>query len=430
MRFNITTLGCKVNAYESEFYASKLEEAGFERVDNESSCDVFIVNTCTVTNTAAQKSRQKIHAAKRLNPDALCVVVGCYAQTAKKEDRDALGADLIIGAKYKNRLVDEIQKVLKNKQKEDCVEDTTNLTDFEAMPIHCFESKHRAFLKIEDGCNQFCSYCAIPYARGRERSLEKNKVLSIAKELALKGHSEIVLTGIHTGRYKDGSTTLADLLDALLNETPESVYYRISSIEITEVDSNLINLMKKNPRICHHLHIPIQSACNTTLERMNRPYTIEQFKNRIAEIRKEIPDISISTDVITGFVQESDEEFAETKRNLEEIHFSFMHVFPYSKRDITKAAKMKGHLPGNVGKQRAKELIALSNEFRNADMQRFETLEVLIETHENNQYTGYSNQYHPVHIHTDQELSGRIKMKWNTIENGVYIVEKEGILCD
>lgn len=421
MRFSITTLGCKVNAYESQYYAQELEKLGYEEVSDHEQADICIINTCTVTNTAAHKSRQKIHQAKRLNPHAYCVVVGCYAQFAKEKERDQLDADLIIGANHKNQLVPLIQEMVNQDTHRDTVSDIVQFNDFEAMPIHYFESKHRAFLKVEDGCNQFCSYCAIPYARGRERSLKYDQVIRIAQSLVDQGHLEIVLTGIHTGRYQDGNKTLADLLTGLLENTPEHVYYRISSIEITEVDDALIKLMKTNPRICHHLHIPIQSACDETLKRMNRPYTVAEYKQRLAYIRAQIPDISISTDVICGFVQESEEEFQTTLQNIKDIQFSFLHVFPYSKRDGTKASFMKGEVNGKIAKQRVAALLSISKELRKKDMARFQPVQVLIETQDGNTYTGYTNHYHPITIESKESLSGRITLPWATItENGYY----------
>ena len=429
MKFSIITLGCKVNAYESQYYASQLEELGYEQVSPEQPCDICIINTCTVTNTAASKSRQKIHYAKRMNPNALCVVVGCFVQFAKEEERKALNADLVIGAKQKNELVSLIQQALKEHEKIDVVHEVNQFKDFEAMPVHCFESMHRAFLKVQDGCNQFCSYCAIPFARGRERSLDHKQVIQIAQDLCDRGHSEIVLTGIHTGRYFDGEYHLADLLKDLLMNTPEHVYYRISSIEITEVTDELIALMKDNPRMCHHLHIPIQSACNETLQRMNRPYTIEEFKEKIDYIRSCIPDISISTDVIAGFVQESDEEFETTYQNLKDLELSFFHVFPYSKRNGTKASFLKGEINGKVAKDRVARLIELSNVSREKDMHRFNPIQVLIERKQDGYYMGYTNQYHPCKILSDEPLSGRITIEWDRIEEGTYYGKKD-VVCD
>ena len=425
MKFSITTLGCKVNAYESQFYASSLEKMGFIQVNPNEEADICIINTCTVTNTAAQKSRQKIHQAKRLNPDALCVVVGCFVQFATEEERKALDADLIIGAKQKNELPRLIQETLLKHNKIDVVDTVAKFDKFEVMPVHTFESKHRAFLKIQDGCNQFCSYCAIPFARGRERSLNHDEVISVAKDLASMNHTEIVLTGIHTGRYNDGEYDLTQLLELLLKETPDNVYYRISSIEITEVTDSLIHLMKKNHRICHHLHIPVQSACNETLKRMNRPYTIEEFKDKINYIRLCIPDISISTDVIAGFVQESDEEFEDTYKNLEELELSFFHVFPYSKRNGTKASYLKGEINGKIAKERVARLIELSNTCREKDMKRFNPVEVLIERKQDGYYTGYTNQYHTCKILSEKPLSGRISVTWDLIKEQAYYGKKD-----
>lgn len=432
MRFSITTLGCKVNSYESNYYKEQLEKHGHQMVETNSPCDVCIINTCTVTNTAAAKSRQKIHSLKKTHPNALIVVVGCYVQHADQQERENLDVDLIIGANHKNELVQRIEELLKDHVRKDLVEDIRDFTSFEEMPIHVYESKHRAFLKIEDGCNQFCSYCAIPYARGRQRSLSKEKVIEIAQSLSDKGHYEIVLTGIHTGRYQDGDTTLTKLLKELLEKTDERVQYRISSIEITEVNDELIDLMKQTTRICRHLHIPIQSGCNETLQRMNRPYTIEEFQQRLDHIRKEIPDISISTDVIVGFVQESEEEFETTYKNLEDCAFSFLHVFPYSKRNGTAASRMKGEVHGSIVKERVNKLLALSNKLRQNDMERFTNLEVLIEKQDQDGvYHGYCQQYHPVKIYSDVPLSTRIHVTWDEIKDHTYIVlKKEGSLCD
>ena len=427
MKFKIYTLGCKVNSYESQFYCEELEKLGYQQTKEKA--DIYIINTCTVTNTAASKSRQKIHLAKKENENAIIVVVGCYVQVLDKKQREELNADLIVGAQHKKQLATIVDEYVHTGNKKDYVDTLEKFTNFETMPIACFESKHRAFLKVQDGCNQFCSYCAIPYARGRERSLQQQEVLSIAQSLVSKGHSEIVLTGIHTGRYHDGMCNLASLLKSLLESTPEFVYYRISSIEITEVSDELIQLMQKNNRICHHLHIPVQSACNETLKRMNRPYTIEEFKERVQYIRSCIPDISISTDVIAGFVQESEEEFNTTLQNIKDIQFSFLHVFPYSKRNGTKASFMKGEINGNIKKERVNILLKLSKELREKDMVRFNTVQVLIEDSNKNIYHGYTNQYHPIQIESNRQLSGRINIEWDEIKDGTYIV-KEGNICD
>lgn len=403
MKFSITTLGCKVNAYESQYYAQQLQQRGYEQVGEHESADLVIINTCTVTNTAAAKSRQKIRQAKRNNPSAFSVVVGCYAQYTDQE----IDADLVIGAQNKKDLVKLVEEMMAGRSASNTVGSLAQFTDFEAMPVHYFDHQHRAYLKIEDGCNQFCSYCAIPYARGRERSLPQSEVIDIAKQLANSGHYEIVLTGIHTGRYQDHQTNLATLLKALLAKTPAHVNYRISSIEITEVSDELIDLMKNNPRLLPHLHIPIQSACDQTLKRMRRPYTVDQFKERLAYIRQHLPEISISTDVITGFVQESEEEFEQGFQHLKEMAFSFLHVFPYSKRNGTLASQMKGEVDGHVKKKRVEKLRQLSQALRLADMARFKEVEVLIETDQAGLAKGYTRQYHPVLIHHTVPLKVR-----------------------
>ncbi|MBQ0066392.1 MAG: tRNA (N(6)-L-threonylcarbamoyladenosine(37)-C(2))-methylthiotransferase MtaB [Firmicutes bacterium] len=427
MRFKVTTLGCKVNAYESEFYAQEMIKNGFEATEDDTLADIHIINTCTVTNTAASKSRQKIHHAKKMNPNCIVVVVGCFVQFAKSSERKDLGAEILVGTNHKSQLVELVKAYLEKPEFMEVIDDVSKYNSFETMPIQVFESQHRAFLKVEDGCNQFCSYCAIPYARGRERSLHHIQVLDIAKQLQDKGHSEIVLTGIHTGRYDDGDFNLTQLLQMLIENTKSNIYYRISSIEITEISDEFIELMKKEPRICRHLHIPIQSGCDITLKRMNRPYTVQEYKDRIAYIRSQIPEVSISTDIMCGFVQESDEEFEDTYQNLKDIQFSFLHVFPYSKRDGTVASRMKGEVHGSIVKERTKRLLALSDELRLKDMARFEEIEVLIEREQKGWYLGYTNQYHSVRIKSSNLLSGRIVVKWDSYNEKGYVVNEEGL---
>lgn len=425
MKFRVETLGCKVNEYESRYYEKIMQEAGYEKA-GAAPADICIVNSCTVTNTAASKSRQKLAHLKKSNPDALMVLVGCYAQALNEEQRKNLQVDVVIGASHKKDLVSLIEKALQEHSRIEAVDSVAAYDTFEQMPIDLFESRIRAFLKVEDGCNQFCSYCAIPLVRGRERSLSAKSVIEQARELEARGHKEIVLTGIHTGRYASEGRALSDLLKELLENTGPDMKYRISSIEITEVDDALIDLMANNPRILPHLHIPIQSGSNATLKRMHRPYSVEEFKERTACIRSRIPNVSISSDVIAGFVQESEEEFQETLTNLEEIGFSFLHVFPYSKRDDTAAAAMKGHLNGTIIKERAAALLDLSARLRQKDMERFDKLEVLIEQKTSKGYTGYSAQYHPIRIESSLPLYGRMETGYDAIENGTYIVRKKG----
>lgn len=420
--YKMTTLGCKVNEYESRYYMEQLESLGIQQADAGQPADVVLINTCTVTNTAARKSRQKIRRARKENPGALCVVVGCYAQTMEEDARKELEADLLIGAAGKNQIRQLVADALAHRHKPCSVPSALEIQDFESMPIGHFEGQHRAYLKIQDGCNQYCAYCQIPLARGPERSQIPAEAVETACRLAKGGHQEIVLTGIHTGRYSFRSVNLTGLLKMLLEKVPENVDFRISSIEITEVSDELLDLMEKNRRILHHLHIPVQAGSNATLARMKRPYTVEMFAERLAEIRRRIPDISISTDVITGFVQESDEEFETTRQTLEQLGFSFLHVFPYSRRKGTAADGMSGFVDPQTVKKRTDVLLALSRRLRLQDMKRFDTLTVLVEREgtQPGTWSGYSEQYHPVLIHADSPVSGRVHVQVTGIENGVY----------
>lgn len=432
MNFSIITLGCKVNEYESQYYEEQMLQAGFEKALPGDNADVVIINTCTVTNTAAAKSRRKIRRARRENPGAFIAVVGCYAQMEEEEVRDTLEADLIIGKSGKKLLSEKVREGLESHARIDLtqIEDDS----FEAMPIRRFEGQHRAFLKVQDGCNQYCSYCQIPLARGHERCADGLEIVRTARELAGSGHLEIVLTGIHTGRYVDEAhhLDLTGLLALLLENTPEDVCYRISSIEITEVSDALLDLMAQNRRVLPHLHIPIQAGSDGVLARMKRPYTTAQFKKRLAEIRKKVPDIAVSTDVITGFVQESDEEFAQTVQTLKDCRFSFLHVFPYSRRKGTAADAMTGFVDGNTVAMRTAALLELSDKLRVQDMETLmesgAPMDVLIEREDPRnpgRYLGYCRQYHPVSVISDTALQGRVRIRPERIENGVFQAVQE-----
>lgn len=403
--FAITTLGCKVNTYESQGYAQSLIEEGFIEVSFKDQADIYLINTCAVTNTAASKSRQRIHQAQRQNPNALIVVVGCYVQTASDQLKEDLQIDLLVGSDQKLELPHLIKESLHNRTHQVLVHDMRKATVFEALPVRSFTHQTRAYLKIQDGCNQFCSYCIIPYARGAERSLAPDEVIAQAKALVLSGHLEIVLTGIHTGRYgREHNTTLAQLLERLCKEVPELKRIRISSIEMNEVSDELIALMKQEPRIARHLHIPIQAASDEVLAGMNRPYTMKDYTKRIHEIRQELPQISISTDIITGFPQESEAMFMEGLKQIEELNLSFLHVFPFSKRDGTKAAMMKGHLDHKTKKERTNKMMELSSRLERAYMQTFigACVEVLWEREEDDCMFGHTSEYLGVYAPLDR----------------------------
>ena len=372
MTFNIYTLGCKVNTYESNVMIDKLTNAGYTQVGVDESADISIINTCTVTNNADSKSRKIINQAIKKNKDAIIIVCGCLVQN-KNVNID--GVDIIIGNVGKSKIVDYIEDYKKSNKKIDDIKDVMH-TSFEPMILNNF-NKTRAFVKIQDGCNNFCTFCIIPYARGNVRSKKREDVLKEVNNLILSGHKEIVLTGIHTGNYgaefKD--YRLSDLLEELI-EIKGIERIRISSIEMNEITDKVLDIMKKSNIIVDHLHIPLQSGSNTVLKRMNRKYNVSEFKEKMNKIRKIRPDISITTDVIVGFPGETDEEFKETIETIKEINFTKIHVFPYSKRDKTKAALMENQVDGNIKKQRVKQLLDLSKKLEIDYMNKFKDKKV------------------------------------------------------
>ncbi len=399
MKFSVVNLGCKVNAYECEGVARQLEEAGFERTEWDEPAEITVIFTCAVTNTAAAKSRKMIHRARRKHPEGIVAVAGCYAQI----DPDALeDADILVGSKHKPFLAEYIQTAIEKKQR---IVDVSDLKDapFEPLPVDHFSGRTRAFLKIQDGCNQFCSYCVIPYARGRERSMAPDLVIEEAKRIAVS-HKEIVLAGIHTGRYgREYGVTLADLLKRLLEEVDGLRRLRISSIEISELDDSFVELFAKETRIARHLHIPLQSGSDAVLKRMGRPYDCADYYNKLCEIRNRAGEFSVSTDLMTGFPGERESEFEETLAFLKKCEFSFLHVFPFSARNGTKAAVMPDQIDISVRKKRAKTCIELSEELYDAykDSMVGKPVEVLMET--NTQ--GHTSEYLEVTMERPYEPS-------------------------
>lgn len=406
--YGICTLGCKVNTYEAESVNQQLKERGYIEKDFKEVCDIYIIFTCAVTNTASSKSRKKIHQAIRQNKDALICVVGCYVQIDVDNLQKDNHIDILIGSKYKDKLVDYIERY-ENKQM-NMVEELNNVP-FEKLIVDSFEHQTRAYLKIQDGCNQYCSYCIIPYARGHERSMNHQEVVNEAKLLSLH-HKEIVLTGIHTGRYgKEYGVSLAKLIKMILANCPQIDRIRISSIEITEIDEELIELIKNDKRVAAHLHIPLQSGDNRTLKRMNRPYTCEEFLNKITYIREQIPFISISTDLIVGFVQESEEEFAHTYEFLKECDFSFIHVFPFASKKGTKAYNMSGHVDNATKKLRSNQCLALSKNLNYVFASKFinQEVEVLVEGNDANYSYGYTSEY--IYVYIDEKIMPNTMVK-------------------
>jgi len=410
MKFTVVNLGCKVNAYEAESVSESLLQKGWQRCEEEDGSDAVLIFTCAVTNTAAAKSRKRLHQAIRRSPHAIKVTVGCYAQLNDGLLREA---DIIVGSSHKHEIPDYIERFQKDHEKIVMLDDLGD-GKFESLPVNHFENHSRGVLKIQDGCNQFCSYCVIPYVRGRERSLEAAEVIDGAKKIA-KVHSEIVLTGIHTGRYgREWGVTLAQLMKRILQEVPALKRLRISSIEMTELSDEFLDLMKIEPRIARHLHIPLQSGCDEILKWMNRPYDTAAYYAKIEQIHKEMPEVAISCDVIVGFPGETDEMFEKTYTFLKKCEFSFLHVFPYSLREGTRAAEMPCQINPNTKKERVERCVLLSKELSNAYQQKKvgTIAEVITELPQGEDTPGHTSDYIPVEIlHTKYPRGTLVKVR-------------------
>ena len=410
MTFAIHTFGCKVNIYESEYVTNLLLSNNYKMLDfnSDEEADIYIINTCTVTNEADKKDRKLIHTTRSNHKDSILIVMGCYSQLNPND----IDADIIIGNKYKSGIISLIDDFKKNKKKIVKVNDITKI-NFEDMYINRFLTHTRAFVKIQDGCNAFCAYCAIPYARGGIRSKDFDKVIDEVSNLVNNGYKEIVLTGIHTGRYGiEKHTNLEKLLRELVNI--KGIFrIRLSSIEINEITDGIIDLIKNNDIMAKHLHIPLQSGSNTILENMNRLYDKETFMSKIEHIRNEIPDISITTDLILGFPGETDELYNETLDTLRKINFTKIHTFPYSKRNGTKAASMPNQIDGNIKKCRVKEVISFSDKSELAFYKSKigNTYNGIIETRKDGKKIVVTSNYIPVEVETNLENNSLVNIK-------------------
>lgn len=376
MSFYIYTLGCKVNTYESSVMATNLKKAGFIEVSKDDCVDIYIINTCTVTNTAGNKSLKMIRQAYRKNNNALLIVVGCLSQVESASVSKLPNVGIILGNKNKSRIVDYIKEYQKTKKQIIDIYDL-NKVDFECMKLDNV-NQTRAFVKIQDGCNNFCSYCIIPYTRGDVRSKSRQDVLDEINTLVLSGHREIVLTGIHTGHYGSDleNYDFASLLKEIV-QINNLERLRISSIEITELDDKVLDIINSSKVIVDHLHIPLQSGCDKTLSDMNRKYDVNYFMDKVSKIRKIRPNISLTTDVIVGFPGETDSDFEITYNNIKKINFSKIHVFPYSVRKGTKAENMPNQVSEVIKKERVKKLLDLSKQLEINYMRKFIDQEIL-----------------------------------------------------
>ena len=414
MKFAIHTFGCKVNIYESEYIINLMQDNGYTLVDFNTDADIYIINTCTVTNEADKKDRKLIRNTRNNHQNSILIVMGCYSQLNPYE----IDADIIIGNKHKSDLVSLIKKYQETKKKIILVEDISK-TEFEDMYINRFIEHTRAFVKIQDGCNAFCSYCTIPYARGGLRSKDFNTVIKEVTNLVNNGYKEIVLTGIHTGRYGlEQNTNLETLLKELV-KIKGIFRIRLSSIEINEITDGIIELIKTNDIMAKHLHIPLQSGSNTILKSMNRLYNLDFFFKRLNIIRKEIPNISITTDLIVGFPGETEELFQETIDTLNKIKFTKIHTFPYSKRNGTVAATMPNHLDGTTKKCRVREVLSLSDkyelEYYKNNIDKY--FDGIVETRKDNKKIVITSNYIPVEIEDNLENNTKVKIKITEVNN-------------
>ena len=401
--------GCKVNQYETNAMMQKMIEAGYKVVDFETKADIYIINTCTVTNMADKKSRQMLRRVKEINPEAILVAVGCYAQVAKEKLEQIPEIDLILGINEKNDIVEYVEQASKNTY----VSDVLHQTEFLDFGDVTYTEKTRAVIKVQDGCNQFCSYCIIPYARGRIRSRKPESVIKEITDVAKEGIKEVVITGIHIASYgKDFNTEyrLIDLLEEI-QKVNGIQRIRLGSLEPTLITEEFVTRLKKLSKICDHFHLSLQSGCDETLKRMNRKYTTDQFRHVVELLRNAYPEVHLTTDVIVGFPGETEEEFNKTYEFLKEIKFYKMHVFKYSPRSGTVAAKMPNQIDGNIKEERSNKLIELSDENEKEYNQKYigKEVEVLLEEREGEYLKGHTTNYMVVKMKTNENLENTIQ---------------------
>jgi len=407
------TLGCKVNHYETEAIWQLFKENDYERVDFETNADVFIINTCTVTNTGDKKSRQVIRRAIRKNPDAVVCVTGCYAQTSPAEIMAIPGVDIVVGTQDRHKLISYIENYKQSRQPINGVGNIMKNRKYEELEVPYFTDRTRASLKIQEGCNNFCTFCIIPWARGLMRSRNPEQVVSQATTLVNSGYKEIVLTGIHTGGYGEDlkDYNLAQLLRDL-EQVENLERIRISSIEASQLTDEVIDVIDKSTKVVRHLHIPLQSGSDTVLKRMRRKYTMAHFSERLQKLHKALPGLAVTSDVIVGFPGETEEEFQETYDFIVKHQFSELHVFPYSMRTGTPAARMTDQIDEEVKNERVHRLIELSNQLAKDYASKFDqtVLEVIPEEKgsADGKLVGYADNYMKIEFEGDESLIGEL----------------------
>ena len=428
------TLGCKVNQYETNAMTQKFLESGYQVIEENSkeTPDICIINTCTVTNMSDRKSRQMLRRMKEKNQDTIVVAVGCYAQVAQKELEKMPEIDLVLGNNEKKDIVKHVEEYLKENKQNIEIEDVMKSKEFSEFGDITFSEKTRAVVKIQDGCDRFCSYCIIPYARGRVRSRKPESIISEITKIANKNIKEVVITGIHIASYgkdfysneKLKNYKLIDLLEDI-NKIDGIERIRLGSIEPLLITEEFVERLKKLNKICHHFHLSLQSGCDETLKRMNRRYTTEQFRTIVDLLRKNYKDVNLTTDIIVGFPGETEEEFNITYKFLEEIKFYKMHVFKYSPRKGTKAAVMKEQVDGKIKEERSKKLIELSNKNELEYNKKYigQEVEVLFEEEKEGIYKGHTKNYILAYCKSTEDLENKIKKVTCTQ------VENDHIIC-
>ena len=421
--FSILTLGCKVNSYESEALINELKKAGYLYKPFNEKCDIYIINTCTVTSTSDQKSRQMIRSAKRKNPDSLVVAMGCFTQLNPSVAANL--ADIVVGSNNKLQIVSLIKSYLENKRQITLISDVLNKPKYEEMKINRLNTHTRGFIKIQDGCENYCSYCAIPYSRGKIRSRNADNIILEINELVNSGVKEIIISGINTGTYGQdlSDMNLAKLIERIMKET--SLYrLRLSSIELKEITDELIDtIYKYKERIAHHFHIPLQGGSDTVLQRMHRKYNTNEYYETILKLRNKFGDVALTTDVLAGFVGETEEEFNELCSFIKKVGFYEMHIFPYSRRKGTEADEMSGHLDEKIKNIRCHELLKIAEELKIEYLNRQigKTFKVIVENKKNDFYHGHTTNY------LDLYFNGK-ELKENDLIDVEVIEYKDGIV--
>ena len=411
------TLGCKVNMYDTEAMMELFQKKGYEIVEFDSFSDIYLINTCTVTNLGDKKSRQMIRRAKRINPNAIVVATGCYAQVAPEEVKKIEGINIIIGTKERANIVDIIEDYSNKANSSEILDTVTDIMKektFEELSVTNLKNHTRAYLKIQEGCNRFCSYCIIPFARGPVRSRMPEDVISEVKKLADNGFKEIVLAGIHVASYGVdlGNITLIDIIKKV-HDIDGIERIRFSSIEPLVVTDKFLKELSKLPKVCDHFHLSLQSGCDRTLKRMNRRYTSEEYKTAVEKLRKVYPDVAVTTDIIVGFPDETDKDFEDSMAFAKDVRLAKIHVFPYSPKTGTgtKAAEYPNQIAPDIKNQRAKQMISVSNELNKEFLSKYigKTMKVLFERNiGNNVYEGHTTNYITVHTESTEDISNKI----------------------